>query len=91
MGSVIWKYQLTTGLPSELTVPTRFEPLAVRWHGKEGPTLWARVDPHSATKTVRIRIYGTGEPLEDPPGSYLGTVFTPYGALVFHIYMKGPA
>lgn len=92
MGSVIWKYPLIKGKeqqqvgePIEIEAPTRFEPLAVRWQA-EGPCLWARVDPDSPMITMRFRIYGTGHKLDDPPGSYMGTVFTPYGGLVFHIY-----
>jgi hypothetical protein len=49
--------------------------------------LWGEVDPDTKVYDDRtVCIYGTGHPLPDNPGEYIGSVMIRNGTLVFHIY-----
>lgn len=54
-------------------------------------SLWFQVDIDLETKVdYDIRMYGTGNPMPDDPGEYIGTFQLGEGELVFHVYNKGP-
>lgn len=48
--------------------------------------LWALVWPDSAREARRFRVVGTGHALQDEPLSYVGTVQTHDGVLVWHVF-----
>lgn len=48
--------------------------------------VWAEVDPDLEPVAQELRVYGTGHPMPDDPGRYLGTVFCAGGALIWHVY-----
>lgn len=48
--------------------------LSVQFAGGGPLTLWALIDPDAAVETRTIRIYGTGQPFDAAPGTYLATV-----------------
>lgn len=51
------------------------------------PVLWALVNPDEpALEVVRLRIYGTGHPMDEPDLTYIGTFQMLEGAIVFHIF-----
>ena len=50
------------------------------------PCIWARVNPDAPKERKRIRIFGTGHPIPDDLGDYVGTFMMKDGALVFHLY-----
>lgn len=49
------------------------------------PCIWALVENNNLLEEVKLRIYGTGRPIEQV-GEYFGTVQLSGGALVFHIF-----
>ena len=49
--------------------------------------LWAMLDSTAAVITRHIRIFGTGHPVnEDTKLSFIGTVITMDGRLVWHVF-----
>ena len=49
--------------------------------------LWAELDPTAAVINRRIRIFGTGHPVdEDIELRFIGTVITMDGRLVWHVF-----
>jgi hypothetical protein len=49
--------------------------------------IWALVDTNfQETTTRQIRVYGTGHPMPDNPGTYLATFQLNDGALVLHVF-----
>lgn len=55
--------------------------------GDEPLDMWALVDPDAPVRPRRIRIAGTGHPLDDVDQlEFLGTVQVVQGQLVFHVF-----
>lgn len=57
-----------------------------------GMFVWAIVDSEqSPTVPRRLRVYGTGHPMPDEPGKFLGTIHVNDGGspLVFHVFEEG--
>lgn len=48
--------------------------------------LWAEIDPRAAPERRSFVVYGTGHPMPDDPGTYLGTASFADGTLVLHAY-----
>lgn len=90
----IFKYPLMVVDQQTIMMPRGADILCVQMQG-EVPTLWAVVDPdwngHPAPEEARtINIYGTGNPMRDPMGLYIGTVQQFSGALVWHVFDATP-
>lgn len=49
------------------------------------PRLWAKVDPDRPQVARHFEWYGTGHPISDNPGAYVGTIQARIG-LVFHVF-----
>lgn len=62
-------------------VATRAEPYA---------EVWSIVNDDLPDEVRRLRIYGTGAPL-DPEGHYVGSAVTPSGRLVWHVFARDVA
>lgn len=83
----IWKYPVVLDDEFELRMPAGARLLTVQvQQGK--PVLWALVNPDVPQKTRRFRLYGTGQPLPDAPGEYVGSFQVHGGALVFHLFAR---
>lgn len=54
--------------------------------GRDALDLWARVDPTSPLRAYRFWIVGTGHPLPDRAGRFVGTAVTHGGSLVWHVF-----
>jgi hypothetical protein len=90
MARTIYKYELHPGQqdePIELTVGAKI--LTVGNQG-ERFMLWAEIDPDREPEERFINVYGTGHPMPDNPGQYLGTAHFAGGRLVFHAYESPP-
>jgi hypothetical protein len=83
----IYKYELAIDDTQELMLPEGAEILTVQM--QDGyPRLWALVDPHAPKKRRYIDIYGTGHPVGDKHGQYLGTFQEHGGQLVWHVFER---
>ena len=89
MAKRILKYELDIRL-GEVWMPATAE---VKFVGTQGSKvyLWAEVDDQDAPILRSLRIFGTGHPLPNSLGAYIGTVQQdlPSGQFVWHIYEPG--
>ena len=86
---VIWKYAIPN-LENVIAMPEGAKVLCV--HTQRGePQIWALVDPNAPKVTRTIHIHGTGHPVPDDPGTYIGTIQLACGGLVFHVFADQPA
>jgi hypothetical protein len=83
----IWKWSLLTQDEQELSIPAGARLLAVQTqHGT--PMLWAMCDEEAQREPRWIAIVGTGNPLPNSLGEYLGTFQVNGGGLVFHVFER---
>lgn len=82
----IWKYELKNTDRQIIEMPANAIVLTVQvQYG--GPCLWAIVNPNTKLKETRsFNIYGTGNPVPQSPGIYIGTYQLCEGQLVFHVF-----
>jgi hypothetical protein len=84
----IWKWTLTITDLQSLEMPHGAKIITVQvQHGE--PQLWALCDENAEKEKRNIAIYGTGNPVPDVPGTYIGTFQVRDGLLVFHVFDKG--
>lgn len=53
--------------------------------------VWARVESENELVPYRFRMAGTGHPLGEPCGKYIGSAHLHGGRLVFHVFAARPA
>ena len=85
----IHKYELEITDEQSVAMPSMRQILSVgTQHGRV--YVWALVDTDYAEAPVRFRIIGTGNPAGEEPNkdSFLGTVITDEGKLVWHIFTE---
>ena len=84
----IWKWPLL-GTPEAATdhptidMPYGATVLCVQTQGGR-PCIWAEVDPAQPTESRTFVIVGTGQPIPDDAGPYIGTWQS--GPFVFHVF-----
>lgn len=84
--STIFKYPIAVADFQVIQMPQDAQILTVQMQ-HEIPCLWARVDPLKPTTGRRIRVIGTGNPIDDTqPLHYIGTFQMHGGILVFHVF-----
>lgn len=68
-------------------MPEQAEILSVGWQGPNIHELqiWALVDPAAEYEQRKIAIYGTGNPVPEESGEFIGTVIQP-GLFVWHVF-----
>lgn len=81
----IWKYELQPVDFQTLEMPKDSRILCCQTQN-DNPCLWAVVNPKAETVKRKIRIAGTGHPLQEGVTEYLGTVQTLDGRLVLHVF-----
>lgn len=79
----IWKWSLTMAEQQDLNLPVGAKLLTLQLQGGN-PTLWFMCDTDAPLEPRRLAIYGTGWPLPECPGEYLGTFQT--GVTVWHVF-----
>ena len=83
----IWKFQLEITDNQSVSIPSGYELLAVQTQN-ETPCLWALVNPKNKEENLKIRIIGTGHPIEKSfNGKYLGTFQVFGGGGIFHVFI----
>ena len=85
----IWKWTLEVLDKQSLPMPEGAQVLSVQAQGG-APQLWALVDPKAYGCFRTFATYGTGQPMPDEPGVYVGTYQMHGGALVFHVFEQDP-
>jgi len=85
MGFAIWKF--TLGVTDEQTVHLPYGAAVLHVAVQRGvPCLWAIVDPEAEKEPRVFLTFGTGHPVPDSPGNYLGSYMLDGGGLVFHVF-----
>ena len=85
MARTIWKYPLAVKEIQSLQIPAGARLLHVATQNNK-PCLWAEVIAEHSCWTRLVVIYGTGHPMPDDPGQYLGSFQMHDGEYVFHAY-----
>ena len=81
----IWKWTLGLTDIQSLPMPEGAKVLTVQMqHG--ALALWALVDENAPQSNRSFAIYGTGNPMPQSPGEYVGTFQLRNGDLVFHVF-----
>jgi hypothetical protein len=87
---VIYKYLLRTVDEQIVLMPPGAEILSVATQNNV-PCIWALVEPGGGSVPHRFGIYGTGHPLPEDLGEFVGTFFMFDKTLVFHVFDQGVA
>jgi hypothetical protein len=83
MSTVIFKYPFEVAGMFQIPMPKGAEILAVQLQGGQ-PCIWARVDPKAPRVLRQFWVLGTGHPMPEDPGDYVGTFqMDPF---VWHLY-----
>ncbi len=85
MARAIYKYPIPVDDTLVVGMPDGAQILTVQVQDGQ-PCLWALVDPTAALRMRHIDIYGTGHPMAEHPGRYIGTFQLHDGRLIFHVF-----
>ena len=81
---MIWKFPLEAKDTQEIAMPRSAHVLCVQIQ-RDVPCLWAeRCQPFAPQASRVFFTYGTGHPMPENPGKYIGTY--QLDTLVFHVY-----
>ena len=82
----IWKWQLEIADVVELDTPDNWQVLHVEVQ-HEVPCIWALIDPDAPSVKRKIRVCGTGHPIDGSAKlKPLGSFFLSGGDFVFHVF-----
>jgi hypothetical protein len=81
----IFKWTLAAADRQTLMLPVQAELLSIQTQDG-APQMWALVDECAARELRTFATYGTGNPMPDDPGTYVGTYQLRGGAMVFHVF-----
>lgn len=82
----VWKYPLPIIDNVEISIPKGSKILCVKTQ-KNDLCLWALVNPdENETESVKLRIAGTGHPIEEENLEYIDTVLMYEDNFVIHIF-----
>lgn len=84
----IFKYVLDIEDVQTVELPEGAEILSVH-NQNELLCLWALCNPDAPKEARTIHIFGTGNPVCDNPGRFIGTVLMWHGQLVWHVFEEG--
>ena len=83
MSKTIWKYSITPDCTLDIPMGAKFLDVQTQ-HGS--PVAWFLVNPNQITTKRVFKTYGTGHPVPENPGKFLGSFQLESGALVFHLF-----
>lgn len=81
----IWKFPLKAEGKQSIVIPEGAVLLDVQTQ-HQIPCLWALVDPEAEQETRLVITHGTGHPVGEDTGAYIGTYQINGGSLVFHVF-----
>ncbi len=84
MTKTIWKYPAGPGRWTHL-MPAGAEILSVQVQRKD-VQMWVLVDARKPNEAREFVAYGTGHPMPDDPGKFVGTFQIEGGDLIFHLF-----
>ena len=84
----IWKFDLVLQDRQTVEIPAGAKLLTVQNQRDFFITLWALCDESAPTQKRVFDIHGTGNPVSNDPGAYIGTVQIDYGrrSRVWHVF-----
>lgn len=82
----IWKYSLKIENTQTLRLPRGWEALSVGADAGGILSFWALVDPSADVEPATILCFGTGHPIDQPLGKFLGTI--QQGFFVWHFFLS---
>ena len=85
MSRTIWKFPLDVLDEQIISMPRHAEILSVACQN-DALVMWAKVDPENSLRQHKIHIRGTGHPLDEEEGRFIGTVLMAGGSLVWHVF-----
>ena len=81
----IWKWPLFPETETVINIPPDAQVLTIKL--QDGlPHIWILMEPEAPTVRRTFCVYGTGHPMPDNPGKYIGTVLMNSDRLVFHVF-----
>lgn len=84
--NTIWKYRLDNPV-NEVSMPRGARILSVDEQDAK-VTVWAAVDLTAEEETRTLYVVGTGNPMPEDAGEFLGTAVCMRGMLVFHVFER---
>ena len=87
--SVVYKYEFTPADTIELIVPRGAQILHCEMQRRAGAPSWCAwclVEPAMPLEKRRIRMAGTGHPINTTVGRFINTTLVAGGDLVFHFF-----
>ena len=86
MPAAVFKYILETADISTVKMPMGAKILSVGAQ-RQNICVWALVDPSIEEEEVHgFRIFGTGHPMPEDPGLFLGSVHMDNSRFIFHVF-----
>lgn len=82
----IYKYNFDIQDEWHITTFKGATPLRIGLDSTDSPAIWFSVDTLAITETRKLRIIGTGHPLSDNSGEYVGSFLQ--GSFVWHAFLK---
>jgi hypothetical protein len=83
----IYRYELEITDRPKLDLPAHAWILsAASSRNLDGIEIWILVDPTQPLETRELRVVGTGNPIVDDCGRFIGTVITHGGNFVWHVF-----
>ena len=88
--TAIWRFDAMVDDVVNLRMPKRARILTVALSDRvqHGFAVWAIVEPAAETETRHLYVVGTGHPLRNPLGRFLGAVID--GPFVWHVFEPAP-
>lgn len=81
----IWKYEVPVIDRFEVPLPVGAVVLSVQCQ-RGTPCIWVQVNTNNPGMMRRFGVFGTGNPMPEVVGNYVGTFQLNNGTLVFHLY-----
>ncbi len=86
---VVYRYRLPITDVAEVEMPERPDILSLGppRDGRDELDMWALINPDAPLRTYRFLVCGTGHPVPENRGAFVGSVTTHGGQLVWHVWV----
>ncbi len=85
----VFRYRIPITDVAEVEMPERPDILSLGppRDGRDELDMWALVNPDAPLRTFRFTVCGTGHPVPENRGAFVGSVTTHGGQLVWHVWV----